>query len=172
MVFPNFFCFHLIMTAVQFSPEYSLQVELYGAKDGAKDGATASTPEFADVLVHGTFDRLVDTIEQLGWLATILVLPTPEKLTIAGVDFRVLDSIPEEDLVQTELILQPPVLEQPRSAEPGKCWMPLFDGLVITRGFKVANTSRKDGRGLEIPYEIMAFLPLFGFLWSIRVDLY
>ena len=136
---------------IQFSPEHSLHMEMTREinVDGQEKGAYME--------IHGSRGRLVETLEQVAWLAAISRIPIADQLTVSKVDFRVLEPLDENNWLTCELTLVKPENEIRTEDGLGKCWADMLHTGIMAYGFPIVERP-EDLWGLEIPFDIMCAL--------------
>lgn len=120
---------------------------------------TQREKEQALVQISGLFHQIVETLEQLAWLAATLRPCGGERLTVSEIIFRThqmeVGSL-LEPVFQLSLFGQTQGAK-PVADEPGQCWTSLFTESILAYGFSPGHENRPEGiLGLEIPFEIMS----------------
>ena len=104
--------------------------------------------------IRGKPAKIVETLEQLAWLVAAPRPPSTEPLlSVSHVEFRITAARPENSHIRCELFPLPLQAERNSSKEIGACWIPLFQKLVLARGFPARS---KEGVGIEPPFHLMA----------------
>ncbi|GAB7356518.1 hypothetical protein MBLNU459_g7266t1 [Dothideomycetes sp. NU459] len=111
--------------------------------------------ERADVHISGPPEALLESLEQLAWLAATFRLPMDDCLASSFVGFECASksssNSPAFDL--TLLALR---REHSKSETQGLCWVPVFRASILARGFPIS--AREDCAGLDIPFPLMVYL--------------
>jgi hypothetical protein len=137
---------------VEFSEKHRLKLQLEPAINKLEQ------PESASVEITGSRSNIVETLEQLAWLAATFRKPQGGSMTSS---YANLTPAPEP-LMPTKA---PPLLEltllSPRAVPfkagvPGNCWIPLLRESILACGFPIA--PRAAGLGLEVPVPLMMYL--------------
>jgi hypothetical protein len=113
--------------------------------------------ESADIEITGSHSELIETLEQLTWLAATFRNPQGNALLLSSAKLASRPqppakiSAPVFDLI---LLAAQPVPSE--AGTPGSCWVPLLQKSVLAYGFRIA--PREEGLGLEIPFRLMTHL--------------
>jgi hypothetical protein len=111
------------------------------------------------VQISGLFHQIVETLEQLAWLAATLRPCRGEKLTVSEISFRTqqMEVGGSFEPIFQLLLFDRTQGPEPVADEPGQCWTSLFTESILAYGFSLCHGNRPEGiLGLEIPFEIMA----------------
>ncbi|KAM3070518.1 hypothetical protein ACMFMG_010339 [Clarireedia jacksonii] len=124
--------------------------------------APTDNPERTKVHVSGQLDGVLSIIEQIAWFTAILRKGTPNDLTISTTIFR--KNLDEKktfgrsdfELFPKTLALNDTISDATQDDTTSTCWHHLFRGSVLAFGFLISD--RNEGKGVEIPFELMVNL--------------
>jgi hypothetical protein len=125
-----------------------LDLNIAFLKGNSEDNASLDDASVSSVVIdaHGSDQMLVEVAQQLAWTGAVLSSsPYGERLAYSQ---AVIQSVVPGHLFTIKF--------QSKALHPAEdpCWLPLFCGASIARGFPIP--PRQDEMGLEIPLEIMA----------------
>ncbi|KAH7380806.1 hypothetical protein BKA64DRAFT_221062 [Cadophora sp. MPI-SDFR-AT-0126] len=123
----------------QHGPSHSIQLEIL--------------EEYLVAQIDGRPHEIIETVEQLAWLASTFRFGTLQSIGLSQTEFRVVPGPTGSEGVFAEIILRP-IRSIPESElSLGSCWTSLFDRSVLAWGFPVAE--RGDLHGLELSFELL-----------------
>jgi hypothetical protein len=107
------------------------------------------------IIVLGNLNEITEIAQQLAWIAAAIRIPKEGEVSLSE---SLLQSTVENGYTISQIPLQ-------RIEDgPARCWLPLFHGTVLARGYPIP--PRRDEDGLELPFQVLisvaaTFYPTF-----------
>ncbi|KAI9367042.1 hypothetical protein BJX61DRAFT_547875 [Aspergillus egyptiacus] len=109
--------------------------------------------ERAMLQIKGTFDKILDILEQFSWLTATLRPCKGGELTVSEIKAEFSGS---DQLLLLSLVEQT-AERMPDPKEAGQCWTSLFTESNLAYGFPSRSDTRPDEMlGLDVPFDVMA----------------
>lgn len=137
---------------VEFSQKHRLKLQLEHTINKLEQ------PESASVEITGSRSDIVETLEQLAWLAATFRKPQGGSMTSSYANLTPAPEplTPTKASPLLELTLLGPRAVPFKGGMPGNCWIPLLRESILACGFPIA--PRDAGLGLEVPVPLMMYL--------------
>ena len=131
----------------------------HSVRFGLGDLDALSTSRLSDldtplvVQINGDVESIIETVEQLAWLAATFRLSQAGSICLSRVEVRAVPNDLVDQSIHLDLILCPLRIVHESELGLGSCWTKLYPSTVIACGFPVAH--RSEAIGLEIPWDLM-----------------
>lgn len=102
------------------------------------------------ITAYGTKEFLTDVAQQVSWLTASIRLPFYGQVSLS--DSLLIKADVERDCAIYK-VFSLPLEKVPLHEKENACWLPLFLGTVIARGYPIPE--REQEKGLELPYDLM-----------------